>query len=118
MYRTPQRIHDDETLFTPEENALVVRCSVRRSSSDYVTAYMVYLLPSVVFFVYGLYRHDVIALSTGYLLLFTMGFIYLSRARHSGEVLANALGKYAARVKKLEAEVAEYRERRDLPSPA
>ncbi len=68
----------------------------RRRTFDSVVEFGVFILPTLAFAGYGLFRHDFLAVLIAYAVLLTLVILYLGYARRSSELLRSALEKYEA----------------------
>jgi hypothetical protein len=72
---------------TPEERSTITRYLARppRGRFDYFVAYAIYLIPSFVFAIYGIWKNDFIAVAVAYLvLLIAILYIIGYQTRSSG----------------------------------
>lgn len=87
-----------EDLTEAERRAVASYLRHRPGRLDDVMAYGAYLLPSVLFAGYGLWRKDFAAVLVAYAALFIVVFLYLTWTRESSHLLRSALEKYEGRV--------------------
>jgi len=91
--------------FTEEERKMIYLYSRKRSSLlDTFSYYGVYVLPSLLFAAYSLWKHDFIAALTAYTALFIVAVLYLSKSGEYGVTLASICKKADAMEKALNKE--------------
>jgi len=86
-------------VLTDEERRVIHRILTREpNKKESIFSYGVYILPSLIFAAYGLWKHDYIAILAAYLALFIVAVMYLSYVHDSGRVLYSAVKKYEERL--------------------
>jgi hypothetical protein len=88
--------------FTDDEKRLIYLCTQKRSTRlETLSHYGVYVLPSLLFAGYALWRHDLIAAITAYIALLVAAVLYLSKAGEYSATLASICRKSEAMSKAL-----------------
>ena len=86
-------------LFTPEERHAVLLClipSAKRPERRFW--YVAFVLPSLLFALYGLWNRDFLAMLVAYIALLSVALMYLSYRTRASDHLRSALEKYEERV--------------------
>jgi hypothetical protein len=86
-------------LFTPEERHAVLLClmpSAKRPERRFW--YAAFVLPSLLFALYGLWNRDFLATLVAYVALLTVALMYLSYRTRASDHLRSALEKYEEKV--------------------
>jgi|GEM_PF-3928473 len=68
----------------------------RRRTFDSVVEFGVFILPTLAFAGYGLFRHDLLAVLIAYAVLLTLVILYLGYTKRASDLLRSALEKYEA----------------------
>ncbi len=83
--------------FTEEERKLMYLYSHKRSTRlETISYYGIYVLPSLLFACYAVWKSDLIAAVTAYIALFIVVVIYLSRSGEYDATLASVCNKAEA----------------------
>jgi hypothetical protein len=86
-------------LFTPQERHTVLLClQPAAAAPERRLWYVAFVLPSVLFALYGLWHQDFVAMLVAYVALLSVALMYLARNTTRSDHLRRALEKYEARV--------------------
>ena len=80
---------------TPEEHSTIARYLAKppRGLFDYLFASVTYLIPSILFAIYGMWKADLIAVGFAYLVLLIAMIYILAYQSRSAPVFHSAIGK-------------------------
>jgi membrane protein implicated in regulation of membrane protease activity len=86
-------------LLTPEERHTVILClQPAAAAPERRLWYVAFVLPSLMFALYGLWHQDFVAMLVAYLALLIVALMYLGRNTTRSDHLRRALEKYEAKV--------------------
>lgn len=86
-------------LFTPDERYTVLLCLKSAAGKPEKRLWYVgFILPSMLFALYGLFAQDFVAMLVAYVALLAVGLMYLGRNTKRSEHLRTALEKYEGKV--------------------
>lgn len=89
-------------MFTDDEKNLVFQIIQQKNhTKSFLFDYAVYVMPSILFAGYGLWREDFAAILVAYVVLLLMVIIYLNHAHSYSKSLRSALIKYEEKLKVL-----------------